>query len=118
MKKFLCFIVFLKFFNIYALDIKDYNSMKDSKPRELCSYLSGLSSGYIWGDLMDLKSNEKSRKFCMDKKITLNCLNYIDILDKQIKLMKSTSFGAPLVSDDSIIEPQFYMALKDAYSCK
>jgi len=34
MKKFLCFFVFLKFFNVYALDIKDYNNMKDSKPRE------------------------------------------------------------------------------------
>ena len=92
--------------------------MKDRQPRELCSYLNGLSSGYIWGDLMDLKSNEKSKKFCTEKKITLNCLNYIDILDKQIKLMKGTSLTAPLVTDDSIIEPQFYMALKDAYSCK
>ncbi len=118
MKRSLFFLLIVACFESIALDIKDYNSMKTSSAKELCSYLGGVSSGFIWAEYMERKGNEKQQKFCMDKQITLNCLNHIDLVDKEIKSWRASNITAPMVSDDSPIEPTFYRVLRKVYECK
>ena len=67
---------------------------------------------------MDLKSDEKHKKFCPEKQqISLNCQNHISLIDEQIKLLKESSSTSSLVSNDMPLEPTFYGVMRKAYAC-
>ena len=117
MKKILTFTLVLYSCLASSLTISDYTTMKDKNTRELCMYLNGLHNGFVWGELMELKSNEKSKLFCADKrKVSLNCLNYISLVDDQIKQFRENS-ASNLVTNNSPLEPTFYAVMRKVDSC-
>ena len=119
MKNIISISLFSFIATVNALTVGEYESMKEKSPREICSYLSGLSNGFYWSESMDLKSNEKNKKFCPEKQqIPLNCQNHLSLIDNQIKLLRQTTISSPLVSNESPIEPTFYGVMRKAYSCK
>jgi hypothetical protein len=48
-----------------ALTVGEYESMKEKNPRDVCSYLSGLSNGFYWSEAMELKSPIELSKLCI-----------------------------------------------------
>jgi hypothetical protein len=118
MKRLLFVIIAMQCLCVNALTIADYSSMKDKQKSNLCFYLTGVREGFIWAELMELNSYQKPTKFCPEKqKITLNCMNYLSLIDGKIKTYKDQGLSN-LVSDEMPLEPTYHQVLREAYSCK
>jgi hypothetical protein len=92
------------------LSLENYYRIKDSELFEV--YLSGLSDGYEWANAQ-LAKERLPRLFCAPDNLTLNTINYSQILSNYLSKPESPS---RFKSTDPI-GPIVLMALREALPC-
>lgn len=100
-----------------AVDVKKYEELKRTPlSREvLKNFIDGVGYGYSWSNtFLELRGDKKL--YCEPQKILLNAENYIDIIDRQIAVLKKRNFQLQAIMETPV-ELLLYIGLVDSFPC-
>ncbi len=100
-----------------AVDVKKYEELKRTPlSREvLKNFIDGVDYGYSWSNTFLERRGDK-KLYCEPQKILLNAENYIDIIDRQIAVLKKRNFPLQAIMETPV-ELLLYVGLVDSFPC-
>ena len=100
-----------------AVDVKKYEELKRTPlSREvLKNFIDGVGYGYSWSNTFLERRGDK-KLYCEPQKILLNAENYIDIIDRQIAVLKKRNFQLQAIMETPV-ELLLYIGLVDSFPC-
>ncbi|MCL1491280.1 MAG: hypothetical protein M1G31_11085 [Pseudanabaena sp. Salubria-1] len=102
---------------ISAIEVKQYEEYKRTSLSRtiLKNFIDGVGYGYSWSNTF-LENRGDKKLYCEPRKIVLNAENYIDIIDRQIAVLKKSNLPLQSIMETPV-ELLLYIGLVDSFPC-